>query len=424
MDYLPTWPLEFNTLVLFGVLLLAGAIGGYLAHRRPWLPSITGFMLVGFALGPSVLNILTIDALQNARIIIDVALGLILYRLGTSLDVASVLRNPYLLTASILESALTFLLVFFLLRAFDFQASESALIAAICISSSPAVLLHVAHEMGARGKVTDSAEAMVALNNVWAFVAYSAVLPFMHVDANAPWHTVIFQPLYRLLGSVALAAAVAWLLLQLARRLDKAHQYHLALVIGAIMLALGLAHTFNVSTLFALLVLGILIRTQVSNESFTRIHFGEAFELFFIVLFVFAGANLHIAELVHMLPVAVALVAVRSIAKWSGPFVVASVFRLPKRQAVSTGLLLIPMAGLAIGLVQATGVLFPENGEKIAALVLGAVAIFETLGPPVAGWAFRIAGEAHASELAEDVESRKDIVTQDAGNIDNGSRDK
>ena len=71
------------------------------------------------------------------------------------------------------------------------------------------------------------------------------------------------------------------------------------------------------------------------------------------------------------------------------------VTRVQKRkQALSTGLLLVPMAGLAIGLVQTTSGLTPVTGAQVSALVLTAVAVFETIGPPIAAMALRLSGDA------------------------------
>ena len=54
MGYFPTWPLDITPLMAFGLMLIIGAIGGYAAHRFSWLPSITGFMIVGFICGDPV----------------------------------------------------------------------------------------------------------------------------------------------------------------------------------------------------------------------------------------------------------------------------------------------------------------------------------------------------------------------------------
>ena len=45
----PSQPLQWNALLLFGSLLLLGLIGGHLVAKNPWIPRITGYLLVGFA---------------------------------------------------------------------------------------------------------------------------------------------------------------------------------------------------------------------------------------------------------------------------------------------------------------------------------------------------------------------------------------
>lgn len=398
MDFMPSWPIELNAMVSFSFLLVAGAMGGYLAHTISWLPSITGFMLLGYVAGPSGFNLLSIDALATSRVIIDIALGLILYRLGLSLDIKAVMRDRYLLTATVLETVATMLAVFFILRYFDVEALAAAFVAVICTSSSPAVLIHVGHELGAKGPVTHSATSLVALNNVISFLVFSALLPVAHAASDASWQVIVFQPIYQLFGSSLIALLIAYGLHYLTLYTRQAKQYRLALVVGATMLALGLAKALILSALFAPLALGVIVRNIEHENLVSSIEFGETFELFFIVLFVFAGANLHLHELMQYAPAAIALVLTRGVAKWLGVFSAGKIFRLPARQAVSTGLLLVPMAGLAIGLVQTTSQLFPNEIATVSALVLGAVAIFETIGPPIAAWAFRFSGEAEQRE--------------------------
>ena len=77
MDFLPALPLQVSTLFFFGLLLFCGALGGYLAHRIEWIPSITGFMLVGIITGPNGLHLFGYETLERAKIVIDIALALI-----------------------------------------------------------------------------------------------------------------------------------------------------------------------------------------------------------------------------------------------------------------------------------------------------------------------------------------------------------
>ncbi|OGA97207.1 MAG: peptidase [Burkholderiales bacterium RIFCSPHIGHO2_12_FULL_61_11] len=393
MNFLPAWPLASNALFFFGFLLFCGALGGYVTHRWPWLPSITGFMLVGLIAGPNVLGLVNYDALADSRIIVDVALGLILYRLGLSLDMKQLMHDRSLLIISLVESTLTFGVVLFGMGLMGVHGLTAAVIAAIAVSSSPAVLIHVAHELGASGPVTERAKSLVALNNVLAFLLFSALLPLLYRNAEAPLATILGGPLYQLLGSALLGGGMGLALHIAARKTKAAHQYHLALVVGAVAFTLGAAMTLRLSTLFAPLVLGIVVRSIERADLIADIEFGPAFELFFIALFVYAGANLHVAEMLQYAPAALVLVFGRSLAKWLGVGVTAGLLGAPKRQATTTGLLLIPMAGLAIGLADTTLTLFQMEGAVVSSVVLAAVAILETVGPPISAKALRLSGD-------------------------------
>ena len=331
MDYLPAWPITITPFMAFGLMLLMGALGGYIAHRITWIPSITGFMAVGVLFGPSGIGLLDHETIVNSRIIIDIALALILYRLGLSLDIKKIMRSPQLLLVSLFESTATFFVVFIALDMFDIQPVIAALVAAISISSSPAVLLHVAHEVRAKGEVTESTKELVALNNLLSFLAFSAVLPAMHLTDGADLTTVIVQPLYQLFGSLALGGILAYGLHIIALKTRRATQYKLALVIGTIMLALGLAHELKLSMLLVPLVIGVVVMSLERRQVVSNLEFGGAFELFFVVLFVFAGAGLHLHELVQYLPMVLVLVLARGLAKVVGVSATSHYFNTSRR---------------------------------------------------------------------------------------------
>lgn len=402
MDFLPDWPPEFNAQMAFGLLLFAGVVGGFLTHRIAWIPSITGFMAVGLLIGPSGIDLLSNDALNLTRPLIDVALGLILYRLGLTLNLRAMIRDPRLLLTSVVESTVTFAASFALLLWLDLPTLVAGLAAAIVVSSSPAILLHVAHEVGAAGPVTERAKELVALNNLMSFLIFSALLPAGHLAMQSGTEVAVLQPLYQLLGSLLVAILLAVLLVHTARLTRGAQQYRMALIIGAIMLGLGIANALALSALFVPLAMGVVVKTLEGDETLSDVEFGEAFELFFIVLFVYAGAKIQLDEMATLGWVAVALVSTRIAAKWLTVYGMKRWRKVPPRAAAATGLLLVPMAGLAIGLAQTADTLFALQASQLNALVLAAVAILETIGPPIAAWAFRLAGEAGANDRKAD----------------------
>lgn len=413
MDFMPTFPPPLTPLIAFGLLLIVGAIGGYLAHRASWLPSITGFMIVGFLSGPGGLGVLDDDAITAARPLIDVALALILYRLGLSLDTRALWRSRRLFFVALAECTATFIVVAGVLIAFSVPAALAALIGAIAISSSPAVLLHVAHEVGAEGPATETAKTLVALNNLFSFLAFSTILPLLHYESGSGWVTIVFQPTYQLMGSLIVGIALGIALHTLATRTRTAGQYRLALVVGCMMIAVGLSESLKLSMLFVSLVIGVTVRSLERETLVSDLEFGPAFELMFIVLFVFAGARLHLDALVHNAGIVVALVLARGLGKTTAALSGLAIARVPLRRSAGISLLLIPMAGLAIGLTLTTSALFPQFAATLSAIVLGAVTVFETLGPPVAAFAFRFAGES-ADRRAPQAEPAEPTTPPDA----------
>lgn len=394
MNFLPSLPITITPIIDTGLLLILAAMMGYVAHRLSWLPSITGFLIIGFLSGPSGVGILTAEIMSELHVLIDVALSLILYRLGLSLDLKLICYTPGLLVTSLFESIATFVLVLGALFLSGMPPAIAGLVAAIAISSSPAVLLHVAQEVGAKGPVTESAKTLLALNNFVSFLAFSAILPLLHQENGSDWLTMLFQPLYRLLGSLCLGTLLAFILHKLALVTQKAPQYKLALVIGSLMISIGLAEQLNLSILFVPLVMGVVIKSIERDVIITDLKFGPAFELFFIILFVFTGAGLHLHELMENAPAVFSLVVARVIAKVLGTLMIARLYHKSYETGIAGGLLLIPMAGLAIGLVNTTSNLFPDYAATVSSIVLGAVTLFETMGPPIVAFAFRFAGES------------------------------
>ncbi len=398
---LPFFPAELpalNLLTTFGLLLTVGTLGGLLAKRLAWLPTITGFMAVGLLIGPQGLGLLTYYNLSTAVPLVDIALGLILFKLGTALHPLALVRNRALVITSLVESLVTFGAILALMLWLGTSKVVAVLAASIAVSSSPAVLIHVSHELHARGPTQSAAMAMVALNNMLSFVLYTLALPVALMESSTDLLTVLGLPAYRMFGAMLLGLVVAFVVTRIGvlTQADDGH-YRFALVVGAVMVCVGLSSAFNVSSLFASLTLGLASRGMQQRARLAHVPLGGGADLFFIVLFVFAGANLHLKDLWLFWPAALAFVAARVLAKLVSIYACGRVFGYSRRTVVAGGLMLLPMAGLAIGLVQQTVVLVPEVGHEIAAVVLAAVAVFETLGPPVVAFALRYAGEVPAA---------------------------
>jgi len=397
-EFLPQFPLAAGPLALFGALLLAGALAGELTKRVLNLPRITGYVLIGLALGASGLNVLDASMLGYARVFLDIGLGLVLFELGRRLDFRWLRRDRWLSVMALAESVLSFACMFGALSWFDIAPLYAAVAAAIGVSSSPAIVLLVAREQRAEGQVTDRALNLVALNSVVAFVLTTMLLSWIHHEYRAGWFTAVLHPLYILVGSLFVGFLASVLALALARWLGKQAELHLALVLALIVLLVGAATALKISVLIVLLTFGVLVKNLDREHVLMPVDIGRFGQIFFVVLFVASGAMLRVSELVTGGAVAVVYITARFVGKSVGVLCFA---RLSGIRAGSGGLLsiaLLPMSGIAIAMTHSAGALYPAFGAKLASIVMAAALILELLGPLAVQFALRRAGEAHEKE--------------------------
>jgi Kef-type K+ transport system membrane component KefB len=144
-----------------------------------------------------------------------------------------------------------------------------------------------------------------------------------------------------------------------------------------------------------------LSRNLDKEKRLMDVEFGHGGELFFLILFVVAGANLHLDELSSAGLIAVAFVLARLLAKSVAVYGPLRRLGLDSMQAGMVGLTLVPMAGLAIGLTQVTYTMYPDFGRELSAIVLASVALLETIGPIMTKYALIRAGEVAPDKRIE-----------------------
>ena len=394
-NFLPQSQIALNNLLLFGVLLLAGLLSGYLFHAALRLPRIVGFVAVGMLLGPSGLNWLTEPTLEDAQVFVDIGLGLVLYELGNRLDLKWFARNRWLLASGIAESALAFLCVYLALYSLSVQPLLAALLASLAVSTSPAVLTYITRELKAEGQVTERALNYTALNNVVAFFGVAMLLPALHLEHRAGVMMVALHPLYLLLGSVLLGLTLSAVGIKLAALIGKRDGYHFILIVSLVVIAVGAAEALRFSVLLTVLTLGILTRNLDQNRSLMPVEFGRGGELFIIVLFVVSGARLRFGANLDVAWIGATIVIARFVGKWiglslfarTGPLGLAGGWNLTLVMQPLTGAVLISTLGL-------TGN-YPEVGASLSAGLMLALAVLELLGPIAVQWGLKRAGETH-----------------------------
>jgi len=314
LDFLPELPLALSQPVLFGALLVLGLAAGEAARRYAALPRITGYVLAGVLLGPEATNLLSADALLDARLLVDLSLGLIVFELGFRLDFGWLRRNHWLLVTALAESAFCFSAIYATLSWFGFRPLLAAAAAAIGTATSPAVVMVVAHELRAEGQVTERMLLFTAVNSMAAYLALTLLLPFLYFEQASAWQDAVLHPLYLIAGSVLTGLVACLLLLRLAAWIGQREEGQFVLLVAAVVLTVGAAHSLNLSVLLALLTLGMLARNLDRHHALLPLRFGHGGQLFFVVLFVLTGASLEFGAL----PVVGTVVAAFILARFLG----------------------------------------------------------------------------------------------------------
>jgi Kef-type K+ transport system membrane component KefB len=394
--FLPQLPLAFSQLAMFGALLLAGLLAGEAARRYFSMPRITGYVLAGVLLGPQATGLLDSNALYDLRLVVDLAIGLVVFELGFRLSFDWLSRNRWLFATAIAESVLCFCAIYGALVYFDFRPLLAATAAAIGAATSPPVVMLVAQELRAEGQITERMLLFTAVNTVFAFVMLTLLLPLRHIERAADWEPAVLYPIYVLAGSAVAGYLACSVLLALARWLGKREGRQLVLLVAMVVLTIGIAHSLKLSVPLALVTFGMLSRNLDRRHALLPVRFGELGQLFFVVLFVITGASLEFQALgVAAAGAVAAFVVLRFLGKALAILLFGHLSGIRPGGAGLLAIALLPMSGLAVVMVRDTVSLYPSFGRELAAVVLSAVVVLELLGPLATQFALRRAGEAH-----------------------------
>jgi Kef-type K+ transport system membrane component KefB len=407
-----------QTLLVFGFLMLAAYTVGELSTLVS-LPRITGYLFAGMLFGPSVLGTVSPAVVSDLAPVNRLAIALIAFLAGAELRWSELRdRARTIVTMLGAEILLSFLAIAGVLVALapyvPFLAGGtmlavvalSMLFAAVAVVHSPAVMMALLTETGARGPVARTTLGIVLVADVVVVLAFSAVLAIVRALVPAPGGgggmsagMIAWEIGGAVLVGAALGVAIALYLRFVQREL---------LMFAVVIAFFGseIARLAHVETLLTLLVAGFVTENVAKRGGAELLHAMERSAApVFVVFFALAGATIALGELVSLWPIALVVVVVRAAAVWGG-------CRLGARWSPTSDVEqryiwmgLIAQAGVAIGLVAVIAQAYPERGAQMQTLLLAVIAINQLIGPVMARYALvrsgevavQPSGEAHAA---------------------------
>lgn len=398
MEFLPPLPFEIGYYGRLATLLLAAVILAEIGQRFLSLPRITGYVSAGLLLGPSLLAWIPAAEAATLRPIAMLGLGLLLFELGSRVNLGWVRSNPWLLARSLAESTITFVAVFAFLSFFDFSVAVRATVASIAVPTGAAIVMRVVAETKARGQMTEQLLLLTALNTIYGILLLKVCFLLLHFDKDDDLVITILHPLYIACGSLLLAVGTAFAIIFTQKLHLRRESERFVMILAVVLLATALAAALKLSTPLALLLSGILLRTYSPRLQIFPEHMGTAGAVVVVLFFVLMGTSLDLDYVVAGGTLAIGLVLVRGAAKFVGAVAVFGDRGLTPHKATALGIAMLPMSSISTLHGYEVAGLFPEIAAPVLGLVLGMAVIMDLLGPIATQRALHSAKETAAPD--------------------------
>ncbi|MBL0720785.1 cation:proton antiporter [Piscinibacter sp. Jin2] len=385
-------------------LVIVAVLAGDLVQRLLKLPRLLGWMAIGLLAGPPALRLMAPADLDPWKPLIDLAMGVLLFELGSRLRPRWLIDNPGLALQIGASALAAGGLVGLSLVALGAPAGASALVAAVAMSSSPLIAMALLHASQPRGQVTERLLMASAFSSVLAVLAVQALTvlapPLVGgagaTAAESGWLPALLRAGMVLSGSVMLGLAAALALDALTRPVRDAGT-HAVLQLAMLVVAALLAGGWKFSPMLTLLVLGMAARARMGHRLSVAPQLGSAGAALGVLLFVSLGLLSTLDGLATVWPWVLAIVLARALGLSLGVLGTARLSGLGWRQAGALALALQSMTptALLLGLGSYAWTLGRDEAEQALwqALMI-ATTLMQLLGPVLGRFALaQVAGE-------------------------------
>jgi Kef-type K+ transport system membrane component KefB len=380
------------------ILLLNLVLGaGFLMTRvtkLARLPHVTGYLLAGILIGPSLLNLVSLETVQKLDVVTDIALAIIAFSVGKFFKLSKLKSNGIKsVILTLFEAFAAFLIVMFGMRLlFGLPWTFCLLLGAIGSATAPASTMMTIRQYNAKGPFVDTILQVTALDDAFALIAFSVCAAILQaMDTGHMNVTVLLIPILKNLFTVALGFGVAFVLKYLIVKRNS-DDHRLVVLMIAILGLTGFCSALSVSPLLACMVLGATYRNISDDEQlFGLLNFFAPPIL--LTFFVVSGMKLDLQMLKVAGIMGITYFFIRILGKYIGSFVGASVLSLDSSIRNYLGLALCPQAGVSIGLA-ALGqrLLPPDMSVLLSTIILSSAVLYEIVGPASAKASLILAG--------------------------------
>ncbi len=372
-----------NLVFALGIILILGIFGGKIANSIG-LPSVTGYLIIGIIIGPNGLGVVPKDALGELAPINDIALGIIAASIGAELSIRSLKRMGARIGKVFTGEALvTFILVSLSVYLVSKDMQYALVLGVLAMATAPAAIMSILKELKVDVSRSRTILALLALDNLICITLFGLLvgtITFININGTSSVLLPILYALGELFLSIAMGAVAAFILIMIIK--TKVEDNNLfVLTIGMIFFIVGAAESIGLSSLLAAMAFGATLVNLLPNpiRIFSMV---QNIEMpIFVAFLTIAGQKLDIATVGTIGVVGLVYVVARTLGKIVGAKIGCLFLQEKTCFIQNIGLCLTPQAGVAIGLSVIAEQKIPALDSRVVPLILGAVIIFEIVGP-------------------------------------------
>lgn len=379
------------------ILLIAIFVSKILSKLK--LPNVTGYLIAGLLIGPSMLGIIPKNVVSQFGIISEVALAFIAYNMGSEFNLAELKKmSKGVLVITIFQSLAAMVCVMIsMMLLFNQPFSFSLVLGAISCATAPAATIMVIKQYNAKGQVVDTLLPVVALDDAVCIIAFgistSIAKALMKNTGGISIFNMIVSPLIEVALALAFGFFMGILLVILIKRIEGENEL-LTMIIAVVFATAAICIKFNLSSLLTCMMIGTTVVNILPNfkKAFTIV---ERFTPpIYVAFFTISGIELDISILKTVGVIGIGYIVFRIIGKVSGAYMGAKISNSPDNVKKYLGFTLLPQAGVAIGLSMiAQNILPAPYGSQVRTIVLAATVVYELIGPSFTRRALVKAGE-------------------------------
>jgi Kef-type K+ transport system membrane component KefB len=421
-----SWTENLHSNVVFGIaaLIILALIGGKLIEIIKF-PKVTGYILIGILIGPSVLGVLSHDMVEKFTLIRQIAIGFIGYTIGLELKFRKLKKTGKQVTIiTLIQAGMTAIFVTAAVGAYltvtdgDYIWTYAFILGAIATATAPGPIVAVVKNFRTKGPVTDVLLPLVALDDAIGIMLFAIMLSLgttlLGISGAVSISAIILDPLLEIIISILIGLVLGLILSFIVKKFNRESDSMLLMMTLGIIFAgigigqvpiimnfFGLHQTIYLSAILLPMTIGIVLTNQIDDAFEKRLT--KNTDLFsapiLLGFFTLAGAELDLSALVTVGVVGLIYIMFRVFGKVLGAYTGAKLSHAPPTVTKYLGFTLIPQAGVAIDMALTTELRFKELagfemiGTNIMTIVLAATVIYEVLGLIVVKSALSRAGE-------------------------------